>query len=98
MKKIGFLSFGHWSATPHSQVRSGSDALIQSIELAEIMVSMGLAQGAADALTERIRVNPKRALYHWLKLLEVYRRYVTGATGSGSFRSARNPSAGSGSS
>jgi hypothetical protein len=46
----------------------------QSIELAEIMVSMGLAQGAADALTERIRVNPKRALYHWLKLLEVYRR------------------------
>jgi hypothetical protein len=46
----------------------------QSIELAEIMVSMGLAQGAADALTERIRVNPKRALYHWLKLLDVYRR------------------------
>ncbi|RLJ63704.1 hypothetical protein [Sulfurisoma sediminicola] len=52
-------------------VAAGAD---QSIELAEIMVSMGLAQGAADALTERIRVNPKRALYHWLKLLEVYRR------------------------
>src|SRR4029078_12910320 len=35
MKKIGFLSFGHWSASAYSQVRSGSDALIQSIELAE---------------------------------------------------------------
>ena len=23
VKKIGFLSFGHWSASPHSQVRSG---------------------------------------------------------------------------
>ena len=34
MKKIGFLSFGHWSASPHSRVRSGADALLQSIELA----------------------------------------------------------------
>jgi hypothetical protein len=46
----------------------------QSLELAEIMVSMGLAHGAAKALTERIRDNPRRALYHWLKLLDVYRR------------------------
>jgi hypothetical protein len=46
----------------------------QSLELAEIMVSMGLAQGAADALNERIRNNPRRALFQWLKLLEVYRR------------------------
>jgi hypothetical protein len=45
----------------------------QSLELAEIMVSMGLAQGAADTLTERIRDNPRRALFHWLKLLDVYR-------------------------
>ncbi len=34
MKRIGFLSFGHWSESPYSQVRSASDALIQSIELA----------------------------------------------------------------
>lgn len=52
-------------------VVAGTD---QSIELAEIMLSMGLAQGAAEALTEHIRANPKHALYHWLKLLEVYRR------------------------
>jgi alkanesulfonate monooxygenase SsuD/methylene tetrahydromethanopterin reductase-like flavin-dependent oxidoreductase (luciferase family) len=45
MKKIGFLSFGHWSASPYSQVRSGSDALIQSIELAEAVEALG-ADGA----------------------------------------------------
>jgi alkanesulfonate monooxygenase SsuD/methylene tetrahydromethanopterin reductase-like flavin-dependent oxidoreductase (luciferase family) len=41
MKKIGFLSFGHWSASPYSQVRSASDALIQSIELAEAVEDLG---------------------------------------------------------
>src|SRR5471030_1204863 len=45
MKKIGFLSFGHWSASPYSQVRSGADALIQSIELAEPVEDLG-ADGA----------------------------------------------------
>ena len=45
MKKIGFLSFGHWSASGHSQVRSASDALIQSIELAEAVEELG-ADGA----------------------------------------------------
>jgi alkanesulfonate monooxygenase SsuD/methylene tetrahydromethanopterin reductase-like flavin-dependent oxidoreductase (luciferase family) len=45
MKKIGFLSFGHWSASPYSQVRTGADALIQSIELAEAVEDLG-ADGA----------------------------------------------------
>ena len=45
MKHIGFLSFGHWSESPHSQVRSGSDALIQSIELAVAAEELG-ADGA----------------------------------------------------
>jgi alkanesulfonate monooxygenase SsuD/methylene tetrahydromethanopterin reductase-like flavin-dependent oxidoreductase (luciferase family) len=45
VKKIGFLSFGHWSASPYSQVRSASDALIQSIELAEAVEELG-ADGA----------------------------------------------------
>ena len=45
MKKIGFLSFGHWSTSPYSQVRSASDALIQSIELAEAVEELG-ADGA----------------------------------------------------
>jgi alkanesulfonate monooxygenase SsuD/methylene tetrahydromethanopterin reductase-like flavin-dependent oxidoreductase (luciferase family) len=45
VKKIGFLSFGHWTSSPYSQVRSGSDALIQSIELAEAVEDLG-ADGA----------------------------------------------------
>src|ERR687891_922455 len=42
MKGIGFLSFGHWSDSPHSQVRSASDALLQSIELAVAAEELGL--------------------------------------------------------
>ena len=34
MKKIGFLSFGHWTPSRQSETRSGSDALLQSIDLA----------------------------------------------------------------
>ena len=45
MKRIGFLSFGHWSASRHSQVRSGADALLQSIELAVAAEEAG-ADGA----------------------------------------------------
>lgn len=45
MKKIGFLSFGHWTPSPHSQVRSASDALVQSIELAVAAEEVG-ADGA----------------------------------------------------
>jgi alkanesulfonate monooxygenase SsuD/methylene tetrahydromethanopterin reductase-like flavin-dependent oxidoreductase (luciferase family) len=45
MKKIGFLSFGHWSPSPHSQTRSASDALLQSIDLAVAVEELG-ADGA----------------------------------------------------
>jgi alkanesulfonate monooxygenase SsuD/methylene tetrahydromethanopterin reductase-like flavin-dependent oxidoreductase (luciferase family) len=45
VKKIGFLSFGHWSDSPHSMVRSASDALLQSIELAVAAEEVG-ADGA----------------------------------------------------
>ncbi len=45
MKKIGFLSFGHWSESPSSQVRSASDALLQSLELAVAAEEVG-ADGA----------------------------------------------------
>ncbi len=45
MKHIGFLSFGHWSDSAYSQVRSGSDALLQSIELAVAAEELG-ADGA----------------------------------------------------
>jgi alkanesulfonate monooxygenase SsuD/methylene tetrahydromethanopterin reductase-like flavin-dependent oxidoreductase (luciferase family) len=45
VKKVGFLSFGHWSAAPGSQVRSASDSLLQSIELAVAAEELG-ADGA----------------------------------------------------
>src|SRR6201988_345239 len=45
MKKIGFLSFGHWSASRQSAARSGRDVLQQSIELAVAAEELG-ADGA----------------------------------------------------
>ena len=45
MKKIGFLSFGHWSDSYGSQVRSAADSLLQSIELAVAAQELG-ADGA----------------------------------------------------
>src|SRR3977135_1758155 len=46
MKKIGFLSFGHWSDSYGSQGRSAADSLLQSIELAVAAEEMG-AGGAS---------------------------------------------------
>lgn len=45
MKKIGFLSFGHWSPSEGSQTRSAQDALLQSIDLAVLAEELG-ADGA----------------------------------------------------
>ncbi|MFT4042567.1 MAG: LLM class flavin-dependent oxidoreductase [Gordonia sp. (in: high G+C Gram-positive bacteria)] len=41
MKKIGFLSFGHWSGGHGSQTRSASDVLLQSIDLAVAAEELG---------------------------------------------------------
>src|SRR4051812_13343051 len=41
VKKIGFLSFGHWTPAPYSDVRTASDALLQSIELAVAAEELG---------------------------------------------------------
>ena len=45
MKKIGFLSFGHWSPSPQSATRSAQDVLLQSIDLAVAAEELG-ADGA----------------------------------------------------
>lgn len=45
MKKIGFLSFGHWTPSQQSGTRSGGDALLQSIDLAVAAEELG-ADGA----------------------------------------------------
>ncbi|NKQ24353.1 LLM class flavin-dependent oxidoreductase [Streptomyces galbus] len=45
MKQIGFLSFGHWTPSPHSQTRSAADSLLQAIDLAVAAEELG-ADGA----------------------------------------------------
>src|ERR1700730_1166004 len=42
MKKIGFLSFGHWTPSPQSRTRSAADALLQSIDLAVEAERLGM--------------------------------------------------------
>src|SRR5665213_1484728 len=42
MKRIGFLSFGHWGNHPSYKTRSASDTLLQSIELAVAAEEIGL--------------------------------------------------------
>jgi alkanesulfonate monooxygenase SsuD/methylene tetrahydromethanopterin reductase-like flavin-dependent oxidoreductase (luciferase family) len=45
MKKIGFLSFGHWTPSSQSQTRSAAETLLQSIDLAVAAEELG-ADGA----------------------------------------------------
>jgi alkanesulfonate monooxygenase SsuD/methylene tetrahydromethanopterin reductase-like flavin-dependent oxidoreductase (luciferase family) len=45
MKKIGFLSFGHWTPSAQSRTRSAADVLLQSIDLAVAAEELG-ADGA----------------------------------------------------
>ncbi|OLT16835.1 alkane 1-monooxygenase [Serinicoccus sp. CUA-874] len=45
MKRIGFLSFGHWTPHPQSATQSASDVLLQSIDLAVAAEELG-ADGA----------------------------------------------------
>src|SRR6202008_291843 len=42
MKKIGFLSFGHWADHPAYKTRTASDTLLQSIDLAVAAEEIGL--------------------------------------------------------
>ena len=43
VKKIGFLSFGHWQDVSGSEVRTGQDALLQTIELAVAAEEIGVS-------------------------------------------------------
>jgi alkanesulfonate monooxygenase SsuD/methylene tetrahydromethanopterin reductase-like flavin-dependent oxidoreductase (luciferase family) len=45
MKKVGFLSFGHWTPSSQSHARSAADVLLQSMELAIAAEELG-ADGA----------------------------------------------------
>lgn len=60
-----------YPAVPESTPETNVEPTLQ---LAEIMLSMGLDQGAAQALLEYTEANPRQAVYHWLKLLGIYRK------------------------
>ena len=45
MKKIGFLSFGHWTPSSQSGTQTAADTLLQSIDLAVAAEELG---GAGD--------------------------------------------------
>ena len=42
MKRIGFLSFGHWQAAPWSRTHTAAEAHLQTIELAEAAEALGI--------------------------------------------------------
>jgi alkanesulfonate monooxygenase SsuD/methylene tetrahydromethanopterin reductase-like flavin-dependent oxidoreductase (luciferase family) len=42
MEKIGFLSFGHWRPAAGSQTRTASEALLQTIDLAQAAEDIGI--------------------------------------------------------
>lgn len=63
----------HTSLAPIVTESEAIDEHDSAVELAEIMMSFGRVQGAAETLADFIRGNPKQAVKPWLKLLEVYR-------------------------
>jgi alkanesulfonate monooxygenase SsuD/methylene tetrahydromethanopterin reductase-like flavin-dependent oxidoreductase (luciferase family) len=79
MKKIGFLSFGHWTPSPQSLTRTAADALLQSVDLAVAAEELG-ADGAyfrvhhfARQLVDRIKRFEPRDSHNSLKLFNVLR-------------------------
>jgi len=42
MRRVGFLSFGHWQPVPGSETRTARDALVQTIELAVAAEELGI--------------------------------------------------------
>ena len=68
----------HRAAASRANMQAPGDATVveehkSAVELADIMISFGRVQGAAETLAEFIRGNPREAVTPWLKLLEVYR-------------------------
>jgi hypothetical protein len=70
-----FVGTTTWTETFQGADDFAVDEADLSLELADVMVSMGLAGGAAQTLEGHIRQHPRQALFHWLKLLDVYRRF-----------------------
>lgn len=70
---LGPLSVASVGPSSVLQIDDEVDEHDSAVELAEIMMSFGRVQGAAQTLADFIRSNPKQAVKPWIKLLEVYR-------------------------
>jgi hypothetical protein len=80
-KRIGFLSFGHWQPIPGSQVRTGRDALVQSVELAVAAEELGVDGAVREADTLLITVPNMLGVEYNARLLENVLRHVAPAIG-----------------
>lgn len=71
------IRWGSSPRTPHPATPAAEQELSEdhksAVELADIMMSFGRLQGAAETLAEFIEGNPRQAVTPWLKLLDVYR-------------------------
>lgn len=65
----GGAAFNHVGAPANEESAPSHQHVL---ELAEIMMSFGRSEGAAQALSEFLRDYPKESLIPWLKLLELY--------------------------
>ena len=57
MKKLGFLSFGHWTPSPHSQVRTASDALTGRLEAGGILIAPVGPHNGVQTLVRVVRTD-----------------------------------------
>ena len=85
MKKIGFLSFGHWTPSPQSGTRTAADTLLQSIDLAVAAEELG-ADGAYFRVHHFARQLKIRCI--WRKMLA---RQISSPAGDYSLVSAGVP-------
>ncbi|MFH1815267.1 MAG: hypothetical protein ABIF28_14060 [Pseudomonadota bacterium] len=70
------LSFDQTARPANEEAPPSSEHVL---ELAEIMMSFGRAEGAAQTLSEFLRDYPKESIIPWLKLLDLY--YSSGRRG-----------------
>ena len=76
MKKIGFLSFGHWTPSPQSGTRAAADALLQSIDLAVAAEELG-----ARVLLRQVRTGDGAPHHDPLRLAAALRDAFDGFLG-----------------
>ncbi|MEV6633145.1 hypothetical protein AB0M54_20585 [Actinoplanes sp. NPDC051470] len=81
MKKIGFLSFGHWRNAAGSETRSAADALLQTIELAEAAEELAADEAVRAADTVLFTVPNQLGVAYNARILETITKHIAPAIG-----------------